>query len=1271
MGNVLRSSGGGGGAVAPPLSSARRRGVLGLLVAGAVLCAYLALIAIGGSSPAYAAPTPPPFLGEVVGSEMPDGMLEPGGLAVDQATGDVYVTESDSVLELAPYGTFVRQIGPQVDKTKVRKREAEEAAKEPVTITQQEEDTCTAASGDECGRASAGIPGEFGSLKGIAVQPSTGAIYVINNPAAGSVVKIASDGSFDWAIGNDVNKTKVEERKREEANSEPVTVSQEEEDICTGSSGDACQSGQRGVTGGLFEQELANEAIAVGGPEERLYVGNKARVQIFDGSGKQVGEDSLSALSASGRPQTFAVSPTGEVFLSDEGVDGVHEIEPDGTLSSNVYGSMPPYRIGSIALDGSGDLYVGQYQSALEYEVANPSAAPTEFGTSGEGKISNASRMAIDPAGTVYLYSGQLHDGMLMFGSLSQMEAAYGAPPTLAPTVGMQSASTGVKTGEARLEAEVNPQLRATTYQFQYGLAPCSDGGCTAVPATPTGLGVITKTLHDVTAAVTGLQSDRIYYLRVLAANAAGSVTAVETAFTPGTAPVAGAPGLPDGRHYELVSPADKHGNFVHGKFLGLTSAEGNEMVYVASGGMGSAPSSVPGEYLARHSPRGWSTSGAVPPQVGAVSLLGGPEEFIPSQSFSKFLFMARFGSYTKLEPLGPSGSVNVFEWSGSSPEATWLGQPLIENPSPAPGYVNSGYFLAGASPELNHVYFTYSGTLVPEDAPRAVHTGEGYNSDVQAWGFYEWNAGHLEAAGLLPSGTMNPYGAVAASFAGYSGFTLSDFGFQVSDPEVRGNEVSSNGRTAFFVSPDPLASEVTDKQACEAHPGACTREPPQLYARETSSTGAKRTVLVSRSELPGQEGNPAPDGARVGIAMGGSYVYASPDGSVAFFLSNDQLTSAAPANFEPKAYEFNLETEALTYLPGVTGRILTVAPHGTDFIFENTATDPHQIELWTAATGGGMVRPVAQLPAAMGAGGGEIQRDVRQARVTEDGSVFLFGTKAPVPAGFNNGGGYEQLYRYVVGSGELTCVSCPGSGQAPNGDAEATRADWEESTEENLKDAHSTVLPREMSANGERVFFDSTNALTPQATNGQRDVYEWEDGKVYLISCGSSGEASYVMDSSANGNDVFFGTSAGLVPADTDGAYDVYDARIPHPGDNPPPEAAPCEGAVCQGPPSTPQLLSPPASESFSGPGNLIAPSASGSRHTAKVRKRRQELRRALKRCRSKRNKSKREKCARLARRRYGGKAARHERRHRHAQRHRHRKTHGGKARRHNGRGK
>jgi hypothetical protein len=181
----------------------------------------------------------------------------------------------------------------------------------------------------------------------------------------------------------------------------------------------------------------------------------------------------------------------------------------------------------------------------------------------------------------------------------------------------------------------------------------------------------------------------------------------------------------------------------------------------------------------------------------------------------------------------------------------------------------------------------------------------------------------------------------------------------------------------------------------------------------------------------------------------------------------------------------------------------------------------------------------------------------------------------------------------------------------------------------------------RSISEDGSRVFFDTSTPLVPADTNGVRDAYAWEDGVIHLISTGVSSRESFFGDNSPSGNDVFFSTAEGLSPGDTDEGYDVYDARIPRPGDQPIPAVVPCEGEVCQGPPSVPQLLSPPASEVFDGAGNLTTPAPSSSHSAPKPLTRAQKLTRALNACKRQKGVRKRAKCRSQAQKRYGAKAA------------------------------
>jgi hypothetical protein len=729
--------------------------------------------------------------------------------------------------------------------------------------------------------------------------------------------------------------------------------------------------------------------------------------------------------------------------------------------------------------------------------------------------------------------------------------------------------------------------------------------------------------------------------LCIAGSGASATLPATASAYaTPEAPPIySSAPGLPDNRVYEQVSPADKNGNEAGAKaspfetpfaelHWGYAAANGESVLFEGTGPMGESPSPDSFYFVASRNKQcpysSWCTRSVAPaPHTsGGTSpeLLNGHVDVDPSPDLSHAMLGA--GQFT-LAPL-PNEACNFQLYlAGSNPfvPATWLSRPQIENP--VGSCAESGVVvvhdlaagLVGGTPNFSTVYFSYAGTLLPEDASRAQHLQNG------APGFYEDHEGELREADVLSAdsphpGEPSPFGAVPA--ASPDNATVLD-----------GNQVSENGLRAFFVSPDPAAvgscvtTEEGKGQSAAQAAAACA---PQLYVRENG----EKTLLLSQSQLPGNVGEPAPGGPLLmpndesyepvdGGKTGFSYVFASPDGSQAFFQSEDALTEEAlkdSPGTEPKTYDFDLETGVLTYLPGASGKIEIVAADtdGSSFAFKKPASGgaPAELDLWSAGPNGGSVIPVTQLPKS---------ERVSVGRMSSDGSVLAFQTEASI-AGFNNGGthngkeaiepGSEQVYRYDAPANTLGCVSCPPHGVLPSGSSssESTSASMStlsyyhrENPYDELGEAEYGQAPaaRGISADGDQIFFDTPDPLVPQDTNTDslagyilknqekqgRDVYEWENGVVYLISSGKSPQNSILLDSSANGDDVFFATTEGLVPGDTDGAFDVYDARIPHEGDNPPAAAVPCEGSVCQGPPNVPAPLTPPASATFSGLGN------------------------------------------------------------------------------------
>ncbi len=682
-------------------------------------------------------------------------------------------------------------------------------------------------------------------------------------------------------------------------------------------------------------------------------------------------------------------------------------------------------------------------------------------------------------------------------------------------------------------------------------------------------------------------------------------------------APVVSTAALPDGRAYELVSPAQKSGSQAGSAITlslegnrqltsavnySIASAEGDAVLFWGNGPMGLDPDGYPlGYFVAqRQQGGGWATRAATPRTLEPYANVRVQTEWLdPSADFSKIAYVGPEHQF--VEASGGSCSANIFV-GGPDPFAppTWIAQPQIADP-----LVNcarkvegdAGTAIVGAAPDLGTVYFDYPGTLLAEDAARAPHVFDiGANQTAGPSGFYEYDHGVLREAGVLPDGSVPPFGAVAPVIG-----AAQTEGGTIAAPAVNGNAVSEDGSRAFFLSPDPRSSNSPVERLgdCSEH-DVCTNAPPELYVRLTAPDGTQSTKLVSEDTLlPPVNGRPAPapDGALghgTPLFAETAFMYASPDGSHAFFESTDQLTSQAPADSTVKTYDFDVDNGSLTYLPGVAGSILALTPDGSRFAFETTS---QQLAIWSTGPEGGTVKTIAPLKGPQGCGevGAQIEC-LPVARMLTDGSVFVFSTVAPL-VGFNNGDGlYEQIYRYDISSSELNCVSCPPLGVVPSGNAWISMADQGEATigVGAAETDDGIVDERGISADGSRIFFDTPDPLVPQDVNDTNDVYEWEQGQVYLISSGKSPNESIFLDNSESGGDVFFATSDGLSPADTDGGYDVYDARIPRPGDSPAPPPATCQGEICQTPPPAAPALGVPSSAAYFGLGNLTQPSES-----------------------------------------------------------------------------
>ncbi|MHB8240695.1 MAG: hypothetical protein ACYDHN_01770 [Solirubrobacteraceae bacterium] len=505
----------------------------------------------------------------------------------------------------------------------------------------------------------------------------------------------------------------------------------------------------------------------------------------------------------------------------------------------------------------------------------------------------------------------------------------------------------------------------------------------------------------------------------------------------------------------------------------------------------------------------------------------------------------------------------------------------------------SSNMALVGASSDFSVVYFEYYGTLVPEDAPRQPVVAGG---NTQAWGLYEWREGRLKAAGLLPSGEEDPDGVEAAAIGeNFLNVNGSDFD----------NQVSASGNTALFVSPAPEAQKA---------------RAPQLYAR----LDGKTTVLISRSDITGQPSLKGPAAVNgLGEGHAGSFAFGSPDGSRVFFASEEQLTSEAPADTSLKEYQYDVTAGTLTYLPGVTAPILASSSDGSTLAFDDTSSHKNKLAIFANH----QITDITPLPNPTEEGVPS-EEELYVAPVRLAGSTLVFQTDSPI-VGFNNGNeDLSQVYRYDPSTDGLSCVSCPPPGQLPQGAANLSNNDFHHLT-------HLVVDDRGVSEDGSEIFFDTPDALVPEDQNGVRDVYEWHNGRISLISAGTGSDASFLLDNSASGDDVFFATKDNLLGADTDGSYDVYDARV---GGGFPAvsSTSSCSGGCHPTSAGISSLSSLITSASLLGAGEQV-PAFHPSKHALS---RAQKLRRGLRACRRKHGMQRRS-CEVRARRRYGRRVA------------------------------
>ena len=690
----------------------------------------------------------------------------------------------------------------------------------------------------------------------------------------------------------------------------------------------------------------------------------------------------------------------------------------------------------------------------------------------------------------------------------------------------------------AELRATINPRYAATEYRFEYGLTSAygsSTPGKT-IPAGGDELGI--------EAVVSGLQPDTTYHYRVVAQNSADTDTGPDRTFRtlavsagsdacPNASLRAGQGSayLPECRAYEMVSPPDKNSGSVLWGVGGLpavglnaTTAEGGKVAYTSYQPFPVSEHGQPQSYRANRSPAGWESIPVSPKPAAANPIQSERAQLLDAtDDFSRWIFETR-DSFNPLDqdvlPL-PGFTIkfpDIYARNDGGP-MEWFSRADADVPDSA--FLEALY--VGRSADAQTIYFRTPESLTPDAVPMV----EG--------------SSYLYARG--PAGTRlinTDEGGVLLSQCGAS------LGTAFNGGSTSKNAVSANGQRAFFQVPDGGAPPLgLSDPSCLV--------PAQLYLRDGATV-----TNVSASQMTAPE--PISSPAR--------FQAATRDGSVVFFTSADRLTDDATVG--GGLYAYDVESEALSFLStgasGPGGAQVSGVVKSTDdgshvyFIAKGElvagegVADSDNLYLWT----GGSVRFIATLTAADATGMLGIEGE-RQARITPDGSSLVFVSRADQTD--YEAEGASEVYLWREDGGQILCASCNPAGNPQSGNAQ-------------LLSAAAFYLPaseqhdsRNISVDGSRVFFETTDALVKADINGVIDVYWYSPGGVpRLISDGKSKYGSLFFDASAGGGDIFFSTQASLVAQDIDnGENDIYDARVEG-GFAPSPAPPNCSGEACQG---------------------------------------------------------------------------------------------------------
>jgi hypothetical protein len=1137
----------------------------------------------------------------------PNGITPPLGLVIDQASGNIYVTDlgNNRVDAFSSNGIFEGAFGWKVN----------------AGTPEEKLQFCTFATGCQAGSVGGGA-GQFSE------SSANSGIAAMGYPAVAPDVAPHLAPNAGHVLVADSGNNRIDEFSVTLNGSEEVTDAAfergigwnvrsggggaEELQVCTTLTG--CKVGSTGANPGQFTS------------------GGASRVAVdTTGSTYAINEPISSKCKAPGalcRVQKFNLAATsvedfapGELRFANNqtsAFEAAREIAVDPT-TNDVYVARPnpsPPEYGVLRFGSSGNL------------VEN---IPTGIGVTNNPRVFGLALDFLSAGKPLYLSGSDVSGHEPRVSILIE-------PPTEGPKVSTGGSGEGSNFSLRELEGTVNPdEFKVLECRFEYGTTTAYGESTPCVPdAAALGEGA---TDEAVAAETEPLEPNTTYHYRLVAENGGPISRGEDATFTTGAAPSGGCENearrseqgvgvllLPDCMAVELVSPPQKGSQQAKQPNV---SVDGERVNFLSVAALGETPSNTSlagSRFVATRGDAGWTTAPTAPPPTIAHQW--------ESVQFSSFT--PDFSSWLEIDATGAQYQLGISQafQGGLGGLFSPLSPVLVPVTESGNSVVDQSQF-EGASADHSHLYFqpgrgggggTFRTSYFANDPAPALHAGPvdfnvyvarldsggptlellardrrgkvwggecgarlgGIGSTISGLGARNGirNQGAVSSNGsrayFSARASQPPSGAcdganklrilerLETASGPWVGELFSSECNRLAPEEpcssVNGDDLyqgaSADGTKVYFTTNRQLANTDLDGTAAECSIDAAVAGC-DLYLYDSERPAGHRLVQVSAGEELGAGVHEKGKGAKVynsiaAISGDGSHVYFAAQGVLTEHPNPEGKKAGEYPASTPKLYLWDEEAEATSFV-GPLSSGDKEGLWGNEGTWHNNAYP-------------------APVLGPDGKGGGA-------------GDVLVFESKAELTA--NDGDGeHLDVFRYDAKAEPptLECVSC-----APGG-TDSAPFDVAKQGFGAVASAPGTDFAEEgrwVSEDGNTISFTTPEGLIPGDVIGAKDYYLWRDENLSRIPGGVyvSGEHENGPFLSPQGSEVAFQTTARLLPQDIDTAPDIYVARTGGGFPNPP-AAEPCQpdeslpGKQCQEEQRAPSVPNA-ASATFSGSGN------------------------------------------------------------------------------------